>query len=1391
MKHAPKRSVEAKPEVKNAPAGEARGAQNLFPIVGIGASAGGLEAFTQLLSRLPDNTGMAFVLVQHLHPGHPSQLANLLAKATTMPVIEIKDGMSPKPNHIFVIPPNTNLDLVEGKLRLTPRGDSPVAHSVNHFFSSLAKNHDNCAIGVVLSGTGSDGTTGLMEIKSAGGITFAQDEKSARFSGMPTHATLDSVDFILPPEKIALELARIGHDPNLALPPRRESESEESANLRYFRRILMLLRSHMGVDLSQYRDTTIKRRIQRRMVVRTRHSLPQYIELLEKDPEEISALFNDVLISVTSFFRDAEMFETLKERIFPEILKAGPETIRIWVAGCSTGQEAYSIAIALLEFLEQKTDPPGIQIFATDVRETTIEKGRRGYYTDGVETEVSPERLRRFFTKEDGGYRISKAVRDVCIFARQNVASDPPFSRMDLVSCRNLLIYLTPALQRQVVSTFHYALNPSGYLVLGNSETVGENSDLFGLLDRKQKIYSKKGAAIRPFSHFAAQDLKSKTAVTGHGTPALASAPADFQKEADRILLGRYAPAGVLVNSNLEVLQFRGRTGPYLEPPAGEASFNLLKMARENLALELGTAIREAKRKNAPVRRNVRLGDRDALRTVGLEIVPVKLPGSSEKCFLVLFAEAEKQRAPAPRPAKEEPPPNKISATGKDRELKQLRADLAAAREYLQAITEQHDAAHEELKCANEEVLSSNEELQSTNEQLGTAKEELQSTNEELQTLNEELRTRNTELNQLNNDLSNLLASVQIPILMLGNDLRIRRFNPAAVQLLDLGPAVVGRPVQVIDSPLIAREVEQLFVEVVSKAAPKEIEVRDRDGHWYSLRLNPYRLTDNRVEGVIMALVDIAALKRIQEIQRTVAQAALTESEERFRNVADSAPVLIWISDTGKLCSWVNKPWLEFTGRTMEQELGNGWLAGLHPDDLPGREDQFAKEFDARRGFKMEYRLRRHDGTYRWLADQGVPRYCGTVFAGYIGSCFDITDRKEAEEKLKASLEREKAGRVMAEAASRTKDDFLAALSHELRTPLNPVLLIASDAAKDAELPPRARANFETIRRNIELEARLIDDLLDLTTIANGKLYLEMRTLDVHLILNDAIANIRTAAEMKKIGISLNLAAEQSLVRADPVRVQQVFWNVLKNAVKFTPRDGKISIETFCRAGNISVRLTDTGIGMSPEELGRVFAPFSQGDHTKRATHHFGGLGLGLAISRRLVEFHSGRISATSEGRDKGATFIIELPLRQGTDENAASEGETADTSFLRKAKTTGACVLLVEDHEATRNVLSGLLVRRQYKVQAAGTLAEAREIAAREKIDFVISDIGLPDGSGNDLMAELRDRYGLKGVALTGYGTEEDIQATVAAGFITHLTKPINIQSLEKVLAAPALVST
>ncbi len=1486
--------------------GQSGAGQKSFPIVGVGASAGGLEAFTKLLNHLPENTGMAFVLVQHLDRDHPSQLSNLLSKATVMPVQEVKAGMQVVPNQVFVIPPNTNLEYKEGKLNLSPRGDVRVPHPVDHFFCSLAAEHHGCSIGVVLSGSGSDGAAGVREIKGAGGITFAQDEDSAAFASMPV-AAADSVDFILSPEKIATELARIGKDPYLSPSPKTESQAVEAANAKNFRRILTLLRGHTGVDLSQYRDTTIKRRIQRRMTVRTKHTTAEYIELLERDRAELGSLFDDVLINVTSFFREPEMYETLKSRIFPEIMKNDPQVIRVWVAACSTGQEAYSMAITLMEYLDQKPNPPGIQIFATDISESiSIEKGRRGFYPESIEAEVSPERLRRFFTKEDGGYRISKTIRDLCIFAKQNVTSDPPFSRMDIVSCRNLLIYLTPALQRHVVSTFHYALNPNGYLVLGHSETVGANSDLFELLDQKHRIYSKKGAAIRPFSHFAAQDLKSRTAAAGHILPVHASTPGDFQKEADRILLGRYAPAGVLVNSNLEVLQFRGRTSPYLEPPMGEASFNLLKMARESLQLELGTAVREAKKTNAPVRRNVRLDDQDTVRKVNLEVIPVKLSGSSENCFLILFDEAGKEGGTAgQRQAKKETVAKPIPANKKDEELKHLRAELVAAREYLQAIVEQQDAANEELKCANEEVLSSNEELQSTNEQLGTAKEELQSTNEELQTLNEELQTRNSELNQLNNDLSNLLGSVQIPILMFGNDLRVRRFNPAATEFFHLKPAVVGRPIHSVDLPFVIRDLEDLLLEVIRKVTKKELEIRDRDGHWFSLRLHPYRTADNRIDGVIMTLVDINELKRAQEklqdyvtsIVDTVRAPLLVLHTDLRVNTANDAfyhtfhvskaetagkPVFElgsgqWnIPELRQLLMEIlsGKPGLkdfevrhDFPGigprlmvlnaRLLEQKEGaspmillsvedvtawkqieqtNRWMTaivestadaiiskdlngiimscnpgaarlfGYSAEEMVGKPmtmlippDHHSEELDIlsriRRGERIE-----HFETVRQRKDGSLFDISITVspvkdlhgkIIGASKIARDITERKRADGRLAESLAREKAAREMAEGANRAKDDFLAALSHELRTPLSPALLISSEASGDPELSPSVRASFDTIRKSIELEARLIDDLLDLTHITRGKLHLEMQVVDAHGVLQDALANIKTDLMDKKQELVLKLKATRHTIPGDPVRLQQIFWNILKNAVKFTPRGGRIQVETISNGTNFSVRVTDNGHGLTTDELQRVFQSFAQGDHAKGISHHrFGGLGLGLAISRRLAELHSGQIQASSEGRNKGATFVVELPLiAEGETAGGPAKKESQPSTEAGKAGTGEKRILLVEDHEATRVALMHLLIRRRCVVHLAGSLAEAREIARQEKIDLVISDIGLPDGSGNELMAELRDRYGLRGIALTGYGAEEDVKDSKAAGFVAHLTKPIQMEALEKVLSLPDLI--
>jgi two-component system CheB/CheR fusion protein len=833
-----------------------------FPVVGVGASAGGLEAFSQLLSALPDNTGMAFVLVQHLDPTHESKLSELLAKATRMPLVEATHGLGVRPDHVYIIPPNTTLTIAQGVLQLTTRGEGRPHLAIDQLFKSLAEDRQTGAIGVILSGTGTDGTLGLEEIKAVGGITFAQDEQSAKYAGMPQSANRSGcVDLVLPPREIARELARIAQHPYVTPAQTEEHAAQAAPDEDHLKKILALLRSSFEVDFSAYRDTTIKRRIKRRMVLHTHNNLAAYAQYLEGDRAELAALYQDILINVTSFFREPETFEVLKQSVFPKIVngKNVNTPIRVWAPGCSTGQEAYSLAMALLEFLEEKTVKPAIQIFATDLSDTiSLQKAREGIYPENIEAEVSPERLRRFFTKEGSRYRINKAIRDLCVFARQNVATDPPFSRVDLISCRNLLIYLALPLQKRVIPTFHYALNPGGFLVLGAAETVGAFTDLFGAVDQKHRIYVKKATAARQYPHFSSEHYQ--VAGGGRGPAPTDTTAADWQRAADHIALGHYAPPGVLVNEGFDVLQYRGDTGPYLTPAPGEPSHNLLKMARAGLFMELRGALTECREKSAAVRRQgVRIRGEGLDREIDLHVLPVKLPHAGNHCFLILFEETIR-RASAPEQAA--PAPAK-DADGAEAAL--LRQELASTREYLQSVIEQQDAVNEELKSANEEILSGNEELQSTNEELETAKEELQSINEELNTVNDQLQFRNQELSRLGDALTNLQASANVPMVELGIDLRIRRFTPAAAKVLNLLPGDVGRPMGNLKLPFETSDLEELITEVVDTVQVKEREVRDRDGRWYALRIHPYRTADNRIDGAVVVLVDIHEVKSAQE----------------------------------------------------------------------------------------------------------------------------------------------------------------------------------------------------------------------------------------------------------------------------------------------------------------------------------------------------------------------------------------------------------------------------------------------------------------------------------------------------------------------------------------------
>ena len=1006
-------------------AGKAARNNDSFPIVGIGASAGGLEAIKALLRGIPPDTGIALVFIQHLDPKHESLLTEILARSTKMPVHEVTDGMKVMPNNVYVIPPNVDLKIEQGVLHLHQRSFARGQHMpIDVFLRSLAEDQKNKAVGIILSGTASDGALGLKAIKAEGGITFAQDEQSARYGGMPRSAvSAGAVDFVIPPESIARELERIGRHPYLASEQAATAEMLPADSRESLNEIFSVLHRAFGTDFSDYKSNTIHRRIHRRMVLHKLEDPESYLRYIRDHPEEVEALYQDILINVTSFLRDPATFEVLKSKVFPALLQNRPpdEPIRVWIPGCATGEEAYSVAICLLEYLSEKGASAPIQIFGTDVSQVAIEKARVGAYPKNISLDVSPERIRRFFTQIDGTYRIIKMVRDLCIFAQHDLTRDPPFSRVDLITCRNVLIYLNPVLQQRILSRFHYSLKPHGFIMLGSSEAVGSFGHYFQIVDKKSKIYSKRVTSAR---------LRLELPLKRHVSDRLATlekkAPLEVKpefnalKEAERIVQSTYTPAGVLINSEMEVLQFRGRTSPYLEPSPGAATLNLMKMAREGLLPVLRASIQQARRNNTPVRReDVRVKSNGQTKSINLRVFPLRGDRSAEPFFLVVF-EQRAREAEAPARGRGRSAKKRAVDRGNQREMADLRRELEATKDYLQSIVEEQETTNEELQSANEEILSSNEELQSTNEELETAKEELQSGNEELTTLNEELQNRNTEIAEINYDLLNLLSSIQIPLVMLSTDMHVRRFTPQAEAALNLTPSDIGRPLTDLRLSLEVPDLEERILRAIDTVTADQMEVQDRKGRWYSLWIRPYK-TENTIEGAILVLVDIDPLKRhAAEIAASKAQLEAevlghekTEQElRRFKFISDnSSDGQELIDGEGRLL-YVNRLACERLGYT-EAELLRMKIADIEPALTPRKLEDLFRRLEREPVPPFESIRRRRDGSM-FPVEVSLT---GVTFEGepYIFIVArDITDRKKAERRVQLAVEAAPNSMVMA-----------------------------------------------------------------------------------------------------------------------------------------------------------------------------------------------------------------------------------------------------------------------------------------------------------------------------------------------------------------------------------------
>jgi two-component system CheB/CheR fusion protein len=835
-----------------------------FPITGIGASAGGLEACIELLSALPPKTGMAFVLVQHLEPHHESHLAAILSRSTTMPVIQAEDGVLVERDHVYVVPPNAMLTIKDGMLRLSPRAEAANQYyPINHFFVSLAEDQGSSAIGVILSGGASDGAQGLRSIKCAAGTTLCQDEASAKYDGMPHSAIATGiVDFVLPPREIAAELARIGTHPYVTGWRENGDDGAVFAHGQAdLQKILALIRNGTKVDFGQYKQNTIRRRIARRMLVHHLATPLEYLNYLNSHPEELDDLYRDILICVTQFFRDPAMFEALGRAVTDLLPDCDPNIpYRIWVAGCATGEEAYSLAIVIAEAIESAGLPISIQLFGTDISESAIDRARAGVYPESILQEVSPERLSKYFTRADSGYRISRHIRESCVFARHDLTRDPPFSQLDLVSCRNVLIYLGNAAQQRVLQALHYGLKREGILVLGSAEAVGSRADLFGTVDNDNKIFTKRFSpgrmsATLPDPQGTDHVSLIPKPIDPNGLPQLAQ----IENRATRILRDLYAPPGVTIDDSMQILHFHGQTSLYLEPPSGEASLNLFRVAHPSLVFALRKAVDTAAARNAAVHEDgIRFDRGGDVREITIRAIPISEAG--QRYYLILFEDRSGRQLP----------PGGSAATGPDLNAVEVHAtqesrELDETREYLRKIIEQHEAAIEELRAAHEEVQSSNEEMQSSNEELRTAKEELQSSNEELITVNEELKNLNEALGGANNDLSNVLNAVNIPIVMVGRDLRIRRYTPAAERLLNTVPSDMGRVIAEIRYTVQVPNLGVMLADAIQHLTVQHTTAQNREGRWFSVTVRPYRTTDDRIDGAVITFIDIDDVTRALE----------------------------------------------------------------------------------------------------------------------------------------------------------------------------------------------------------------------------------------------------------------------------------------------------------------------------------------------------------------------------------------------------------------------------------------------------------------------------------------------------------------------------------------------
>jgi two-component system CheB/CheR fusion protein len=1318
-----------------------------FPIVALGASAGGLDALTKFFTAMPAASGLGFLVIVHLDPRHASHLPELLGRKTSMPVMQAQEGTRVKPDHVYVIPPNTLLSIHDGRLHLTEAVKRPaIPMPIDHCFRALAEDRQERAIGIILSGNDADGSLGSKKIKAEGGLVMVQEPATASYDSMPRSTIATKlVDYVLPVERMPETLLQYVEHARLRADA---SPNPETANEDELQKILALLRVRAGHDFRFYRRPMLMRRIGRRMGLTHIRQVEEYRNYLKETPAEVDAMVKDLLIGVTEFFREPEAWQVLAREVVRPLI-AGKQVdagIRAWVPGCATGEEAYSLAMLLLdqETIQQRYGK--IQLFATDIDKEALEYGRAGNYPESVAYTIPPDYVKRFFTRSGSVYQVKKELRETVLFAPQNLITDSPFSRMDLISCRNLLIYLEPELQQKIIELFHFALNPGGYLFLGKAESVSRTG-LFEPVSRKWRIYRRSNTVRQTAQDFPLVREPTpgeKSAARRHSAPPRAT----YRELTQQLLLERYAPAAVLVSRNYHVLYFHGPVQDYLTLSGGEPTDDVIALARPELRLKLRAALHQAIHADTTAVTTARIARGQDVFTAQVTVAPLK---ADEDGLLLVTLN------PDPRAAASPP-----DGTDDSLAARQLEDELNSTKRELESVIQELEGTNEELKVANEEVMSMNEELQSTNEELETSKEELQSLNEELSTVNSQLEGKVEELERANDDLNNLLSSTHVPTLFLDRQFRVKRFTPDANRLFNLIPADIGRPITDIASSFANDGLLADARQVLDALVPLDKEIQVRGNGWYLRRILPYRTQQDHIEGVVVTFTDITKLKRAEE------------STRRFATVMQDSNDAILLCDLdGRILAW-NRGAEAIYGYAESEALTLNKVALVPESERPALYDLLQRVRGGERAGTFETRRITKNGaiidislTFSVLQDEsGRPAIIASTER-------DITGRKRVERTL-----REQADQLRA--ADRRKDEFLAMLAHELRNPLAPIrnaveVLRHADPAQKSEID-RAR---DLIDRQVQYLTRLVNDLLDVSRAIQGKIKLDKKLIELSAFVNQAVEFSRELIAARRHRLSVSLPPQPVYLEGDLLRLAQVLSNLLDNAAKYTDEGGQIWLTAEQVGEEAVIRVRDTGIGMPAKLIKRVFGLFTQAERPLDRPQ--GGLGIGLSLARRLVELHGGRVEAFSGGPGQGSEFVVWLPARAAPQATAGQENESRPA-----VPSTGRRILVVDDNADAAESLAMMLQLNGHEVRTALDGPAALEAARAFKPQFVLLDIGLPGMSGYEVAGRLRQRPETQKavlIAVTGYSQAEDRQRSKEAGFDHHLAKPVTLDELNAAL--------